>query len=60
MPIRDTVAIPRELVERAVTKARLLYIEACERDGDDIGHDTECWAEFEDLQDYLDIKEDSE
>lgn len=59
MRIRDTVAIPRELVERAVKKSRLLYMEACERDGQDPG-DTECWAEFEALQDYLDIKEDSE
>lgn len=52
----ELVTIPREVLERALTKARMLYIAIAAEDGEDAGPEDECWAEFEALQDYLDKK----
>lgn len=48
-----TVTIPREVLIRALTKARLLYIALAEENGHDPGPDDECWVEFEALAEYV-------
>lgn len=47
------VMVPREVLVRALTKARILYIGSCAKNGHDPGPDDECWAEFERLAEYV-------
>jgi hypothetical protein len=48
-----TVTIPRDVLIRALTKARILYIAVANQNGHDAGPDDECWAEFEALASYV-------
>ena len=48
-----TVRVPRAVLIKALTKARLLYIGTAAVYGHDPGPDDECWAEFEALADYV-------
>lgn len=48
-----TVTVPRKVLIRALTKARVLYMGVAARDGHDAGPDDECWAEFERLAEYV-------
>jgi hypothetical protein len=48
-----TVTIPRHVLIRALTKARLLYIAIAAENGQDPGPDDECWAEFEAVASYV-------
>jgi len=45
--------VPHNVLLRARRKARLLYIELSELRGQSPGPVSECWAEFEALDDYL-------
>lgn len=47
------VAVPRLVIERAFTKARILYLGIAAAQGTDPGPDDECWAEFERLNEFL-------
>lgn len=49
----DTVNVPRYVLIRALTKARILYIAVAAKCGHDPGPDDECWAEFERLAEYV-------
>ena len=51
--ISDLVSVPREVVLRALHKARIEYVRGAEQDGQDPGPDDECWAEFEALASYV-------
>ena len=51
--IPGTVVIPRDVVVRALTKARFLYIAVAAENGEDAGPEDECWAEFERLAEYV-------
>lgn len=51
--------VPRDLLRRALVKARLLYVEAARAAGQDPGRDDECWAEFEALADYIEVERDN-
>jgi hypothetical protein len=48
-----TVTIPRDVLIRALTKARILYIGVAHQQGQLAGPDDECWAEFEALASYV-------
>lgn len=48
-----TVSVPRDVLIRALTKARLLYIATAAEAGHDPGPEDECWAEFERLAEYV-------
>ena len=48
-----TVSVPRDVLIRALTKARTLYVGIAEENGQDAGPDDECWAEFEALAEYV-------
>ena len=49
MTPRKTVRVPRDVLNKAITRARLLYIGTAVADHRDPGPDDECWAEFEAL-----------
>jgi len=51
--IMATVSVPREVLIRALAKARLLYVGVAVEQGSDPGPDDECWAEFERLAEYV-------
>jgi hypothetical protein len=48
-----TVTVPREVLIRALTKARILYMGIAAQNGHDAGPDDECWAEFERFAEYV-------
>ncbi len=49
-----SVSVPEDVLIRALAKARLLYEEATSAAGQDPGPEDECWAEFENLAEFLD------
>jgi hypothetical protein len=51
--VTDYVSIPRSVVERALWKARIEYVNVANAQGSDPGPPSECWAEFERLADAL-------
>ncbi len=48
-----SVTVPRDVLIKALTKARILYIGVAAAQGTDPGPDDECWAEFEALAGYV-------
>jgi hypothetical protein len=49
-----TVAVPVDVLERALRKARIEYVRLAQLQGTDPGEEWETWAEFERLAEYLD------
>jgi len=52
--IMATVMVPREVLIRALAKARIEYTRVAAQQGIDPGALDECWAEFERLAEYID------
>jgi trimethylamine:corrinoid methyltransferase-like protein len=50
----DRVSIPRDVLERALRKARIEYVRLAQLQGTDPGEEWETWAEFQRLAEYLD------
>jgi hypothetical protein len=50
--------VPRDVLVRALRKARLLYVDMSTAQGHDPGPAYECWAEFEALAEYVGRPED--
>jgi hypothetical protein len=48
------VTVPRDVLERALRKARIEYVRLAQLTGEDPGEEWETWAEFERLAEYLD------
>ena len=49
-----SVTVPRDVLERALRKARIEYVRLAQLQGTDAGEEWECWREFENLAEYVD------
>ena len=51
---QHTVAVPADVLEAALRKARIEYVRLAQLQGTDPGEEWETWPEFEQLAEYLD------
>jgi len=50
--MNNMVSVPRDVLVRALMKARTEYVNVAESQGTDPGPEDECWVEFERLAEY--------